>query len=436
MRLTKRQQEFIGSTFPTPEGGILTVTGVVGKSSSNNAIFGLECSICSRDLELWPKGSISSTKGSLMRGYTPCGCAKNPNWTEGQNLIRVKRECSKRGYKFHGWWGKYKGIETKLNLENPITTNCWQSTNMNSFFNGSGDPVIGRKKTVQAVLISDKQHIEDFIKAGFTEGYKFWRSERLSKEGYKRYWNYTCSTCSSDEYVEAGLCSGVFESPISGLKVGQKSCRCSETFRWKQEHREYQIKKVCKEGGLIFTGWDREYKNAFSKFNWVCAEGHTCATTIGNFLTKSSRCPVCNNIKQKANGIGYGYYPHRTEERDHLYVIRFKKDNVIKVGRAFDVNERLQMQSTSLLKISNHSINDIEILDILTGTHQEVYDLEQTLHGELTEAGFHMPLDWTQEAFREDCEGLLFLLLKRTGIGSDRDCNIMKTTLNDIANGR
>ncbi|ADX88659.1 hypothetical protein 2018Mat167_0800 [Vibrio phage ICP1] len=47
-----------------------------------------------------------------------------------------------------------------------------------------------------------------------------------------------------------------------------------------------------------------------------------------------------------------------------------------------------------------------------------------------------MPLDWTQEAFREDCEGLLFLLLKRTGIGSDRDCNIMKTTLNDIANGR
>lgn len=435
MKLTKNQQEFIGTTFPTHKGGVLTVTGVVGKSSSNNAIFSLECSICSEDQELWKEGSITSSKGGLVKGSIPCGCGK-PKWTEEQAKIRVKRECITRGYNFHGWYGEYKGLETKLDLENPITVNRWQSTNINSFFNGTGDPVVAKESVRQAALISDKQHIEEFIKAGFTEGYKFWRSARLNKMGYKSYWNYTCSNCSSDEYVEAGLCSGVFESLVSRMKAGNKPCRCGETFRWKQEHREYQIKKVCKEEGLIFTGWEGEYKNAFSKFNWVCSEGHDCETTIDNFLTKGSRCIACKKIKQRANGIGYGYYPHRTEEKDHLYVIRFKKDSVIKVGRAFDVNERLQVQSTSLLKISNHSINDIEVLGILTGTHQEVYNLEQELHEELTGAGFHMPLEWTQEAFTEDCEEVLSLLLKRSGIGSDNGCNMVKATLNNVANDR
>ena len=105
--------------------------------------FTLECNVCSRDDELWPLGSITSIKGGLVHSNsTPCGCAFNPKWSEEQWKIKVSREATQRGYIFHGWGGKFKGRDTKLDLYNPKTNNRWQSTIISSFFHqGSGDPV-------------------------------------------------------------------------------------------------------------------------------------------------------------------------------------------------------------------------------------------------------------------------------------------------------
>jgi hypothetical protein len=210
---TNNQREFVGSEFDTPKGGVLTVTGVVGKTKRGMALFSvecsicskddnrvftaaknnlkvgkcpcncssnrpisdeddiaivndyfidsgrtlvakeairrknsshryfiLECSVCSKDTELFPYGSLISSKGDLIRGRLPCGCSRIPKWTEDQNKIRIQRECDKRGYVFHGWCGEYIGKETKLSLENPVTDNIWNTTEFNSFMYGKGDP--------------------------------------------------------------------------------------------------------------------------------------------------------------------------------------------------------------------------------------------------------------------------------------------------------
>ncbi|AGH32055.1 hypothetical protein VPIG_00199 [Vibrio phage PWH3a-P1] len=49
---TKSQREFVGTKFPTPKGGVLTVVGVSGDKSGSNVKFICECSICSKDTEL------------------------------------------------------------------------------------------------------------------------------------------------------------------------------------------------------------------------------------------------------------------------------------------------------------------------------------------------------------------------------------------------
>lgn len=409
--LTKVQKDFIGTKFETPKGGVLTVTGVVGKHGSS-AVFSLECSICSEDSKLWPAKSIKSTKGHLVRGGVSCGCAVSPRWSEGQTKIRVKRECEERGYEFRGWVGEFKGNTTKLSLFNPITGNGWDSTSINSFFKGNGDPVQGFENIRKSKLKDDSIHIQAFIDAGLDEeNYSFWRSERKDSKGIKSYWYYSCNKCSHDEYASAGLCTGVFESKVGDLKLGQKSCRCSDKYQWGEKQREVQIKKVCDIEGLKFVGWTDEggYKNSSSKFGWLCPKGHKCSTEVISFLNTGRRCNTC----RKETSVIYGYYSDRASETDFLYLTRFNDQGCIKVGRSFDVNRRTH----ELQKISGSSEQGIEVLQVLTGTRQEVYNTEQWIHEELTDRGFyHQDSEWTVETFDQDCEELLYSLVEDSGL--------------------
>lgn len=328
---TKSMREFIGTQVTTDKGGVLTVTGVVGRNSSGNAIFSLECSVCSKDEELFPAGSITSVKGGLVNGQVPCGCAFNPKWSQYQYATLIKRQCSERGYEFQGFVGKWKGATTYLKLHNLKNGNTWESTNVYSFLNnGVGCPLDGVAKRITT-----------------------------------------------------------------------------------QTEREEQIKEVLKVEGGMFLGWSGVYKNQHSKFHWICGEGHSCETSGNSFLSGGCRCRTCKKIKQCEGGIGYGYYHTRKEDQDNLYIIYFKKGNYIKVGRSFDVKQRLK----GLRKASNHKPKEIEILSVYTGKHKEVYDTEQWIHEELTERGFyHEDSEWTVETFDTDCKDVLFKLLEESGL--------------------
>lgn len=408
--------DFIGTTFPTPNGGVLTVVGWDGERSGRTKKYTIECSICSKDTELF-LDDFKSTKGHLVNGYVPCGCAKSPRWSEYQYKVRVQRECRVRGYIFHGWVEKFKGCKTKLDLENLKTGNRWGSTNIDRLMRGKGDPEEGKLKRKESKTLDDNVHSKAFHKAGFAEDYVFTRStERVGSRGWDVYWDYTCPTCSTDEYVKAGVCSGVFTSFISSLKKGIKSCRCGKSYRWTQKQREYQINKVCHEEGLTFISWCDEkvgYKSNKSKFNWKCSQGHDCKTSVVNFLSHSARCMTCRKDKQKEQGVGYGYYPHRTQEEDSLYILNFD-NQYIKIGRSFQVDTRIKQ----LKKESG--ITNINILRCIKGTHQEIYDLEQFLHMELRDRGFEYQTDWgSVECFDLDSLKLTYKLIEEELRGSN-----------------
>lgn len=418
IKITKSQEDFIGSAFPTPKGGVLTVTGIKGKYSRGTTLFKCVCSICNKDIELFPD-EFMITKSNLVRGFCPCGCAKSCRWTESQNKVRVQRECDKRGYIFHGWYGGYQDSKTYLDLENPETCNRWHTTSLNNFFGGKGDPtewcLEGKVKAPSPK--KDSLHIQDFYKAGFTKDYKFWRSDRLCSRGRKPYWRYACLICSNDEYVQNGLCSGVFESFADSLKRGDKSCRCSPSYRWTQEQREYQINKICNKEELTFLGWETKecYKNQRSKFKWVCKEGHECNTSVNNFLN-GNRCKTCSDIKQRESGNYNGYYPERKDDTDFLYIINFNNE-YIKVGRAFDIDKRIHNSGKGLLKLSGMSLDQLALLKVFTSTHQEVYDCEQWVHEELTDRGFyHEDSTWTIETFDVDSEQIIYKLLESSDL--------------------
>lgn len=400
--------DFIGTTFPTPKGGVLTVVSWSGERSGYIKRYTVECSTCSIDKELFPE-DFKSVKGHLVKGAVPCGCAKIPKWNEEQHKVRVQRECAERGYAFHGWVGEFKGNKTKLDLENLKTGNRWGSTNICNFMQGQGDPKERLLKIKESNTVDDSVHIKAFIKAGFTEDHVFTRNtERVTGKGKYIYWNYTCPACSNDEYVKAGVCDGVFTSHISHLKPGRKSCRCGGNYYWTQEQRKYQIEKVCSEEELTFMGWSDEkvgYKNSKSKFSWVCSEGHNCKTDVNSFLHNGTRCMTCRIDKQKEQGAFYGYYPKRTQESDSLYILNFN-NQYIKVGRSFDIERRIPE-----LKKESGTTN-IELLYSVVGTHQEIYDLEQLLHEELRDRGFEYETTWgSVECFDSDSLGLVCKLI-------------------------
>lgn len=416
MILTKSQEEFIGSTFRTPKGGVLTVVGVNGRRGSHT-YFELRCSICSEDEELWPRGSICDFKSHLVNGRVSCGCALNPKWTQVQYAVRVGRSCSERGYEFKGFSGEWLGKNTKLIIYNPITGNTWKSTSIDNFLRGNGDPSIKVTKLKERSLLDDSIHRENFRKAGFGEGYRFWRSSRLNSAGAACYWHYECPTCSNDLYVQNKVCSGVFESHINSLKEGIKACRCGSSPNLTKEQKEFKLQRICNDEGLEFRGLvDNHSFSNRTKFKLICKEGHECSTNIQTFF-KGTRCSRCHRDKQKARGYLNGYYEDKQDSVDFLYCILFKKGGYIKVGRTFDIEKRITHARTGLLVKSSHEYKDIEILSLMQGTHKEVYKIEQDIHRDLTARGFyHKESSWTIETFDKSCSYILNKLLISCGL--------------------
>ena len=312
--------DFIGTKFKISEGSTITVLKYLPVIKGKRRKYVCECSVCSRDYKLFPKGSIQATKKSLKLGHSPCGCSGHYKYSCEQNKERVLRKCEELGYIFSGFYGKYSGVKTYLYLYNAITKNSWNTTTIDKLLNGRGDPAAGYLKTKKARIKTDEYHIKDFISAGFSTEDKFTRnSERKAKDGGLPYWDLQCHICSQDEYVEAGLCSGVFTSTAGSLKKGLKPCRCSVKYNWNRDQRVYQINKICSLEGFKFLRWEDEdvYKGKYDKFYWECSKGHLCKSSIGTFLNQGCRCKTCAENE-------WGLYKHKIKDKDTLYFLQFK----------------------------------------------------------------------------------------------------------------
>lgn len=287
---TPSQREFIGTTLPTPKGGVLTVMGCCKEKCSRGALFRVECSICSKDVELFPDG-FKSKKGNLVVGQISCGCSNKFKWNESQYKVLVSRECTKSNYKFLGWSGEFVGQKTKLHLHNLDNGNIWKTTSINNLLNnGRGCPV-----------------------------------------------------------------------------------ECYTRQRKPSEVAVKQLIEICNTEGHSFLSLSK-YNNAASKFKWVCKEGHNCKTSVANFLS-GTRCKTCRDIKQ---GL-YGFYKDRIHEQDYLYIYKIKDQPYIKVGRSFEPDRRLKENQSRINKYYGNRKHKITQTHLFTGTHEEIYNLEQSI---------------------------------------------------------
>lgn len=318
----QKAEDFIGWKS---EDGKLEVVGIAGKQGRTTT-FKVTCTECSKDKELFPEGYFVSTKGDLVRGQKPCGCAFNPKWKAWQYLILANRVATGR-FIVHDFSEEFHGKNTKLHLECLRGGHKWAASIHSIINNGYGCP------KCKYELQKEQQKIPEHI--------------ALQK--------------------------------------------CMD---------------ICKEMDYTTVGFPCEYKNAYSRFEYVCKIHGKQNVSYNAFVNNGTRCAGCWKERQKDLGNGNGYYPERKDEIDFLYVLNFN-DKFIKVGRSFDVDERLK----GLRTLSKTPIKKIHKLRIFTATHQEIYDYEQELHSELRERNFQHYVDWSTECFENDCQFILNNLL-------------------------
>lgn len=126
------QDNFCGSKFETPKGGVLTVVGIAGKQCRNK-LYACHCSVCHQDEQMFPELETSQ-KSHIVKGSVPCACSKTYRWNDRQYRLRLRND-------------DYRVISTEEIKRNKqrVKLRCnhdeyeWEST-VNSLLSGSGCP--------------------------------------------------------------------------------------------------------------------------------------------------------------------------------------------------------------------------------------------------------------------------------------------------------
>lgn len=200
--------------------GNLTVLGWNGKVG-NPKKYIVECSVCKQDEELYGEGLFAMMPFHLRNGGLPCGCAEKPNWTEQQYILRAQRVCSERGLKFIGWQGEFStALKTRVIVECLEYGEFYPGSLASAFrptSEHSGCPKCFAIRMGNLKRKDDQVMIDKFMSSGgFAEGTRFRRSDRLDKNGHKRYWYMYCPDCETEG-----------EANMVGFYKGARCCNCT-----------------------------------------------------------------------------------------------------------------------------------------------------------------------------------------------------------------
>lgn len=298
-------QEKYSINFPneyeTDERCIGNILGFIYRKKIKNYL--IKCNICSNDHELHGAGIYLLSTSNLNKEQISCGCSIKPSLSKYQYSVRIKRLCTNE-LKFTDF-ENFNGSNSICIFE--CINHGLVKINLNRFLNnGVRCKYCAICKNAEKHKINDENHITDFMNTGvFIEGTIFCRSERKDSYGYKKFWCYKCPICSYDEYVQAGLCTGIFEGYITSLKRGIVSCRCTSNFRWTQKQREYQLRKKFIEDnhGYNFIRWKENngYDDALSKCVLKCPNNNHLEyeSSFNDTFNNSRGCPECKGYNQK-----------------------------------------------------------------------------------------------------------------------------------------
>lgn len=289
------EDSFIGSTFKTPKGGTLTVVDVCGRSGTTK-IYSISCSICEKDVELFPELFVSG-KRELTNGIVPCGCSKKPHWGEKQIIVKLTRLCNDIGYKFIGFPNGYVNSKSKFEYVCNTHTDVHQVVTCNNFFNGTRCNLCGVDSQIKK---RKNKHVDDVVSEicndigykfiGFPNGYKNGRSKFeyichthkfIQTTTYKNFVSNgtRCPVCSKTGYDPSR--SGyfyIFKYKISNLPIIYKyGITNRDPLTRSKEHISGLKPSSIEISELVYS---REYNDGFipmfmerdikSKYNGVC----------------------------------------------------------------------------------------------------------------------------------------------------------------------
>lgn len=286
-------------------------------------------------------------------------------------------------------------LKNKIKIYNPATGNIWTPTIDNYLNRMDKDPATRYTR-------GSENRTRESVSSRL-DNYNIIVCESLDRKI-----KYKCLICSRDKYTSAGLCGGIFSIDKQALLKGALSCRCSNYLGWTKEQREFQILEFCNSTGYKFKGWVAKYTNITSRIFLQCQNGHTREYGLGSAVYKTASCKTCKGT------MFNGFCEKRKEEDgDTLYHVRFGEE-YDKVGRSFDLNDRIH-QSGGLSKASGYDASQIKILNTYQGTHEEVFNTEQYIHGILRSRGYSYTKEtWSTELFKIESEELVTELLENS----------------------
>ena len=460
----QKAEDFVGWKS---DDGLLEAVEILPREPYRCATYKVICTKCSKDKELFPDGYFVSTKGNLVKGRKPCGCSKKYNWSKDQYIIKLNRVW-KGKIKILGFVGEFSDINSKVSCQCELEGHVWEAS-INPLLRGHGCPVCAvksrttKRKNKKDYIISNCEDVSKrngYIFKGLIEDYRN-SSSKIKFEcplhgdqimSYSNYVNHgqkcpycmnkkkepyvfikdIIKRCEKDNYKFVGFMGGYktniskisYLCPEHGIQTQRYSnfmqgagCNyCAIRIRGPKRTDEQEAldkcAAICETEGYEPLGFVDGYKNAHkTRFEYKCPTHGKQNISYTSFVNQGSRCKICYKDKQKILGNRNGYYPDRKDEVDYLYILNFNGE-FIKVGRSFDVDERMKGLRTE----SKVPIKKIHKLRIFTATHQEIYNLEQELHSELRERNFQHYVDWSTECFENSCLFILNKLLDNYGL--------------------
>lgn len=125
------------------------------------------------------------------------------------------------------------------------------------------------------------------------------------------------------------------------INHGSGCSKCAGNAKPAEQEALQKCVDICKEMDYYAIGFVDGYKNIYSSFEYNCKIHGKQEVNYNAFVSGGNRCNGCWKDRQRELGNLYGYYPERKDEKDYLYVLNFN-DKFIKVGRSFDVDERIK----------------------------------------------------------------------------------------------
>lgn len=380
----------VGYEYKTPKGSILTV-----KEIDKNGFCTLECSECSKDTELWPYGSIKTKIGEIKCGNCSCGCSKPVKYSSDQWIVRADRAVKDSAFKILSI-SRNKNGDIKSNCKIKYQCNKHETINEKQpIFNFvNNGPYCDQCRAEETRPDIDKI-IHNFHPNTLIKFSKFIPVDRKDAPNNETCWiDCYCDTCAKDEYSINGIGDGWFRKRATMLFNGSAGCRCSSSYAYTKEQREYQIKKILSKEGGEFVGWEDETSKIKTEsiFYYKCKSGHDCKNSVDRFVNVGTRCIQCHY----ENNIGGGSF--NVDIPANLYVARFynEKESFVKVGITNnEISERLEKQKQK----AYHVFDYIVLFHLSFEVGQHAWNLERVIKDNFERK--YMPRERFRSGFTE-----------------------------------